>query len=420
MTEQIQFTKQALNALPPAPEGKRAYYRDKNYPQLYLQVTDRGAKSFQVYSWGAGRPQRVTLGKYANGTGTGLTIEQARRQVAPTVGKIQAGRIPTAEKRQQRQAETVADLASEYMERHAKVNKKSWEEDERQINKDILPQWKNRKAREITRRDVIKLIESIEDRGALIQARRTYRLLSRMFRFAVGKDIVGANPCVDVELQGKEKPKDRALTIDEIKTLWPKLDPEAQDIHIDPRTRLLLRMILATGQRPGDVRQMEWSEINESWWTIPEVKRKKTKDSAPGDHRVYLSTTALAILETAKVISDGCEHVFPSPVAEIVEGERRDKPIRDDALARAVVRNLEAFAVAPFTPHDLRRTASTRMAEAGVPEFDIRRVQGHALPGMGKVYNVYSYDKEKRAALEKWGRKLEQITSGKTAKVVKL
>lgn len=416
VTETIQFTKQALNALPSAPEGKRVYYRDKNYPQLYLQVTDRGQKSFQVYAWGAGRPQRVTLGKF--NSGNGLAIEQARKKVAPTVGKIQAGHIPTAEKRQARQAETVADLAREYIERHAKVNKKSWKEDERQIDKDILPQWRARKAREITRRDVIKLVESIEDRGALIQARRTYRLLSRMFRFAVGKDIVGANPCVDVELQGKEKPRDRALTIEEIKTLWPKLD--AQDIHMDPRTRLLLRMIVATGQRPGDVRQMEWSEITESWWTIPEGKRKKTKDSAPGDHRVYLNTAALTILETAKVISDGCNHVFPSPVAEIVEGERRDKPIRDDALSRAVARNLGAFGVAPFTPHDLRRTASTRMAEAGVPEFDIRRVQGHALPGMGKVYNVYSYDKEKRAALEKWGRKLEQVVSGKRGKVVGL
>ena len=130
--------------------------------QLYLQITDRGSKSFQVYAWGAGRPQRVTLGKFEPNSHASLTIDQARRKVAPTLKKVQGGRIPTAEKRQRRQAETVKDLADEYLERHAKVKKKSWKEDERQINKDILPQWRNRKVREITRyvRMIVNLVPS--------------------------------------------------------------------------------------------------------------------------------------------------------------------------------------------------------------------------------------------------------------------
>ncbi len=290
--EQIPFTKDALSALPSAPAGKRAYYRDTRYPQLYIQITDRGRKSFQVYSWGAGRPQRVTLGKFDPENPGALTIEQARKEVAGVLKKIQAGRRPNAEKRATRHAETVRDMASEYLKRHAKEKKRSWREDERQIEKDINPVLGSRKAREITRRDITKLLERISDRGADVQARRTYRLLSRMFRYAVGKGL-----------------------------------------------------------------------------------------------------------------SDGKNFVFPSP--------RGDHPICKDALSRAVSRNLKAFGVEDFTPHDLRRTASTIMAEAGVSDFDIRRVQGHALPGTGKVYNQYSFDSEKRRALSRWSRRLDEILSGK-------
>ena len=114
---------------------------------------------------------------------------------------------------------------------------------------------------------------------------------------------------------------------------------------------------------------------------------------------------ALAVLDDAKVLSDGCQYVFPSP--------RGNHPMRKTALSRAISRNLEALGLEYFQARDLRRTASTRMAEAGIPDFDIRRIQGHALPGMGRVYNVYHYDKEKQRALEKWDRCLREIISGK-------
>ena len=411
--QQINFTKTALSELPPAPSGKRVYFRDKRYPQLYLQITDRGSKSFQIYAWGAGRPQRVTLGKFEPNNHASLTIDQARRKVAPILKKVQGGRIPTAEKRQRRQAETVKDLCDEYLERHAKVKKKSWKEDERQINKDILPQWRNRKVREITRRDVNKLIDRIADRGAEIQARRTYRLISRMFSYAMGKGIVEASPCVAIELPGKENRRTRSLSADEIKSFWPKLAPESEDLSMSPSMRLLLRLVLATGQRPGECRELKWAEIDEPWWTIPAEKRKRTEDSETGEHRVYLNDHALAVLDDAKKLSDGWKNVFPSP--------RGDQPMRKDALSHAVKNNLKILGLDDFQAKDLRRTASTHMAEAGVPDPDIRRVQGHALAGMGRVYNVYHYDKEKQRALETWDRRLREILTGKKrGKVVPL
>lgn len=410
-TQQLNFTKKTLAALPPALPGKRLYVRDKRYPQLYLQITDRGRKSFQVYAWGAGRPQRVTLGKFDPDIPGSLTIDQARRKVAPTLKKIQGGRQPVAEKRAQRQAETIEDLASEYMERHAKAKKKSWKEDERQLNKDILPQWRNRKAREITRRDVIKLIEQIADRGANIQARRTYRLLSRMFRYAVGRAICDASPCLEIELPGKETPRTRNLSFAEIAKVWPKLT-EGGVSSMDPRLKLLLRLILVTAQRPGECRQMKWEQIDGHWWTIPISVLKNTTGKDLREHRVPLNKYAMEILDEARKLSDGCQYVFTSPMG--------DKPMQRTALSRAVARNFDAFDVDKFTPHDLRRTASSRMSEIGINSEIIDRIQGHAQPGMRRVYNLYDFDKEKQQALEKWDRRLREIITGKRSKVVHL
>ncbi|MDH3282458.1 MAG: site-specific integrase, partial [Gammaproteobacteria bacterium] len=184
-------------------------------------------------------------------------------------------------------------------------------------------------------------------------------------------------------------------------------------ISMDVRIRLILRLALATGQRVGECRQIEWNEVDGQWWTIPAEKRKRTEDSETGEHRVFLNSHALDVLKTAKVLSDGCRYALPSP--------HGDKPITINAVPRAVSRNLEALGLSDFQAKDLRRTASTHMAEIGIPDPDIRRVQGHALDGMGRIYNVYHYDKEKRRALQKWDRRLREIITGKKGgKVVAL
>ena len=63
----------------------------------------------------------------------------------------------------------------------------------------------------------------------------------------------------------------------------------------------------------------------------------------------------------------------------------------------------------PFTPHDLRRTVRTRLAEIGIPDVIAERVLGHKLQGLFAVYNQHSYDNEKRQALIKWENKLSAI-----------
>ena len=85
-----------------------------------------------------------------------------------------------------------------------------------------------------------------------------------------------------------------------------------------------------------------------------------------------------------------------------------------------MARNVAALKIAYFRSHDLRRTAATQMASMGTPSSTVGKVLNHSEGGVTAIYNRYSYDAEKRKALNAWGRRLESITTGKRAKVIEL
>jgi integrase len=177
-----------------------------------------------------------------------------------------------------------------------------------------------------------------------------------------------------------------------------------------------LKLILITAQRPGEVIGMHASEIDGNWWTIP-VERSKNKKA----QRVYLTAMALELIGS----TDKKGFMFPCP------HKTKKKAIAPHALAIAVHRNLEwpitdkegkplygkdgkpatenKLGIDQFTPHDLRRTAATFMAEMGEMDEVIDAILNHSKQGVIRVYNQYRYDKEKQAALESWERKLQSI-----------
>ena len=162
---------------------------------------------------------------------------------------------------------TVADLCNEYIERHAKVKKKSWKEDQRILNKDIIPGWNRRKASDIKRKNVIDLLDNIIERGATIQANRTLAVIRRMFNFAIEQDILEFSPCNGVKAPAKENIKDRVLSGEEISILWNQLD---ECKSMDRAIALSLKLMFITGQRKIECLHLKHSEIdNSGWWTIP-------------------------------------------------------------------------------------------------------------------------------------------------------
>ncbi len=345
-------------------------------------------KTFVVrYSLKAtGRRRRITLGAYP-----GLSLADARDRAREILGAVARGEDPQSKKKAERQAMTFGELAALYLERHAKVKKRRWREDERVINVDLLPHWKGRKAKNVKRGDVVELLDGIVERGAPIMANRTKALISKIFNFGIGRDVVDHNPCFGVPMPAKAKQRDRVLSEDEIRAVWQALDDE------DPVMATTFKMRLVTAQRGVEVLSMRWADIDGDWWTIPgEISKNSLA------HGVPLSRQARALLAELRPKTGFSPWVFESP-------RRPGEHI--NAVQKAGYRIAKAADV-EFVPHDLRRTAATFMTSMGISRLVVSKILNHAESGVTAIYDRHSYDEEKRKALRLWGDRLESTVMG--------
>ncbi len=329
-----------------------------------------------------------------------------KRHAKAVAQLVEEGIDPGAIKRQEtaraRTAPTIPDLANEYMEFHAKKKKRSWREDQRMLNVYVLPKWKKLKVGEITRRDLVLLLDDID---APVQANRVLALVRKMFNFAVDRGILEATPFTRMKLPHEEKERVRTLPPDEIKAFWNGLDKA----NIKERTQLALKLLLVTAQRSTEVSGAARSEIDlhKRIWTIPASRTKNGHE-----HRLPLPDLAIEILVEAYALGGDSLYAFP-------DKKGGTKPMHEAALRQAVNRNLAVFGIPHFTPHDLRRTASTMMRSL-VPAKGVDKVLNHIPPKLERTYDQHDYMPEKREALEKWADKLRDIIDGQVGKIVAL
>ena len=367
---------------------------DQSFPGSFgVRVRKSGRKTFMFLYRTDGRRRRMKLGVYP-----ALTLAQARSQAFKLLGAVQRGEDPAEERRQERQAGTFEELAELYLERHARPNKKpaSIKEDTRILNTYLLPVWGRRKFRTITRSDVIRLLDDIQfNRQAPVMANRVKALTSTVFNFALRKALVPetfANPCTHVALPARERSRDRVLSDHEIRALWKDLENRAEP------TASIYRLILLMGQRPGETKAMRWRDLDdENIWTIPATETKNKRE-----HKVPLSSQALAIIEGLRPLTGDSEFVFASP---------RGGHIRWLQKMSQRIQKKTGF---HFRPHDLRRTCATNLSKLGTDDVTIARILNHSWPfrHMTAVYNRWEKLPEMSRALQRWGERLEQIVTG--------
>ena len=343
---------------------------------------------------------------------------------------IDPGSIVVTDNHEHRRSPNVKALCSDYLVKYAKAHKKSWNKDEELLNRNIIPSIGTIKAKAVKRRDIRTILDTIIDRGSPIAANRTLAVARKMFNWALEHDIVNSNPCTGIKAPGKEKQRDRVLSNEEIQSLWKSLsatqlnddhNDKSQIIHISPEIRVALKLQLTTGQRINEVIGITWNEIQEeegeeTWWTIP---KERTKNGIA--HRVYLSDLSIDLLQQAqeinaqrikksKHIRQPSDFVFPSPL-------NNSKPISPVSVSRAVTNNRQAFKIAAWNTHDLRRTCGTEITKLGFNRLIMDKVLNHKDQDIGGIYDRHSYNHEKKDALTAWSTKLLDITSQQATNV---
>lgn len=383
----MRLTKRVIDAATyEGPAPRRDVRWDDSMPGFGLRIYPTGKKAFVLSYRAGGRKRLLTLGQYGQ-----ITLAEAIKKAKKQHAEILDGADPVETRRAKAKAATVRELADEYIELYAKPNKKSWAKDRAVLDRDVLPAVGTSRLQDVTRRDIATLLDRIVRRGAPIQANRTLACVRRMFNFAVEKGLLEASPVSLIKAPAKEEPRKRALKDDELRLFWEALDASASTTDIVKRA---IKLILVTAQRPGEVAGMAWDEIDGKWWTIPAERAKNGIE-----HRVPLSDMALGLIGAQR----GGPYVFTSKQAY---------PVTVQGLDRAARRLVRTTGLADFTPHDLRRTAATRLGELGFNRLIQDKVLNHKDRTVGGIYDHYSYDKEKRLALDGWARKLGQILTG--------
>jgi integrase len=406
-----------------AAEGADRILWDDELPGFGLRVKPSGIKSWVVqYRNRAGQSRRLTIGRHGV-----LTPEQARKEARRLLASVATGGDPLADKRQaETQAREAArdsfdflpgtrqagGIVAEFLARHmdAKHRARRYVRDVRRIFETrVIPAWRGRPIASITRREVIALLDSIMDEGKDVRANRTLAAIRKLFNWAIQRSIIETSPVTMVERPGKEKKKTRVLDDREIRLVWQGAD--ALGYPYGP----YFRFLLATAQRREETATLRSRpDLNEAeaLWTIPAEANKPDRT-----HLVPLSPLAMKILgETSQ---QGRTFAFTCRGNKPINNFGYAKRLLDEAIAAIAARDGEE-APAPWTIHDLRRTAATVMGKLGAARFIQKRVLNHADNEVTGIYDRYEYLPEKREALERWAGYLENLVRPPGGNVVPL
>ena len=365
MNTKFNFIKKSLMATR-AIGGKITVYHDTTKQGLKLLARPTGIKTFVLYRKIKGRPERITIGRFPE-----VTIEQARNQVDTLNAKIASGINPNEEKRSLRSEMTIKNLFERYLERYAKVHKKSWQEDHNQFQR-YLRSWENRKLSSIRKSHIQKLHADVGANKGHYAANRLLALLHTLFNRAIDWGWDSTNPAHGIK-KFKEKSRDRFIQSDELPKFFKALSEETSIIVRD-----YILLSLLTGARRSNVLAMRWDEINfdRATWTIPLTKNGES-------HTIPLVSTAIDVLKTRQENNiDNSPWVFPGAgiSGHLVETKKPWKRILD----KAGLKNLRI--------HDLRRSLGSWQAATGANLSIIGKTLAHKNVSTTAIYARLNID----------------------------
>jgi integrase len=431
------MTKLTINYLKSLKPTGKAYRRmDEGHAGFGVKVSPKGQISFIFrYASQDGRDVPMILGYFPE---TGLA--EARELWRSWRAVYDSGRDPlqvkaaqleleqaqykmhALERQQEAQKGSLSDLLQHYVDDLKAAHKRSWSEAQKLFEHNVAHVMKDEiKAKDVLPKDISALLAKVIERDALITANRLRSYLSAAFTFGIQWDNdprnyfnplrfgINANPVRDVPKALKsEKPRERALSANEVNELWQLL--EQSDLH--PKTIAALRLLLALGgQRIEEVLKLTANQVD---LENRLVSFMDTKSGVP--HVVPFGEVALPILQSCLEAIDYQGALFTlvreSPL------QKRANPYQvklmpSTTLSRSIARLCKRHHFEPFQPKDLRRTVKTLMGFAGIRKEDRDRFQNHALTDVSsRHYDRYNYLAEKREVMKVWDVYLQNLLQG--------
>jgi integrase len=352
---------------------------DTRQQGLALRVRPTGARSWKVIYSRHGRSRWLHLGD-ANAIG----LADARQLAAEAMLAVARGGDPAADKKAERSRGTFEELAARYLVEYAQKRNKSWRQADRLVRKHLLPLWAKLQAAAITRTDVKSAMARIPHR---VLANQVLAAASAVFSWAVKEELLTTNPFRSVE-RNETQARERVLADSEIPLFWALFDEAGV-------AGSALKVILTTGQRPGEVAHMRREHIADGWWTmpgapVPALNWPGTKNNQ--GHRVWLSTAV------QELIGGGTS----GPVFSGVDLDR---------TMRRIIGELPHT-----TPHDLRRTFGTTVTSMGFGRENMDRIMNHKPKGsVTDVYDRADYSAEIKRVMEAVAAHIMALATGQPA-----
>lgn len=381
------LTDTKIAAIKPPPTGQQEH-PDSKVTGLRLRVGAGGSKTWTLRRRVGSKVINRKLGTYP-----GMKLAEARRAAEAAIASLEREGSTEGLDR------TFGQVAQHWIENKAKEKNRRWEHQQAQIDRHLLPRWKNRPIGGIKRHEIRELIEGIEGK---ILPNRILALIKTIFRYAVSRDWLEASPVEGIDKPKTERPRDRVLDMAEVARVWA-----ASGLLGYPEGHWV-RVLMLTAQRGGEVTAMEWGhlDLEAATWTIPAENAKADRANL-----VPLSPVVVSLIESMPRLG---RFVFTTT---------GDKPVNSFAKAKTTLDRYIAGtgdAIAAWRFHDLRRTAATHMVRLGIAETVVSRVLNHAVTGVtAQVYALHSYAPEKRHALDTWAAEVDRAANGsKGANVV--
>ncbi|HGL5373160.1 TPA: tyrosine-type recombinase/integrase [Citrobacter farmeri] len=386
-------------------------YKVSDRDGLYVAVLTSGSVSFRYDYRINGRRETLVIGQYGR---DGISLAEAREELIAAKKLLKSGQSPAAAKRDGikkiRGAETFAVHTDSYM-KHVILADSTRAMKQSVIERDIMPVLGNKMMAEITTSMVRDLCDRIVERGGRATAVQSREIISSVYRHANDRGHGLFNPASDIKASSIAtfKPRERCLQPEEIGILFRALDT----VSTFPTLRLAVRLILITMVRKSEFTNATWKEIDfKKWtWTIPSERMKGSRA-----HVIYLPRQAQDLMVGLQMCAGGSDYLLPGRYTS-------SKPLSNAALNSVIDRAVEAAtdageAISDLTVHDLRRTASTLLHEAGYPSDWIEKALAHEQKGVRAVYNKAEYARQRAYMLQQWADMIDAWVNGEHTDLV--